>query len=170
MTSRYLRKSQSKNRLKCSRRARVYRLVIIMSNGGLPKTSLGQPSELRWFWHWDRRRASPTSACAAKLIGLYLSIQKTSQIYQAKLRTARSSTLLELQFVARTADPARKLAPWVLNASFIAPHFPLITPQEYWETYPHEEVDMPATAFGPHLKISLLFCAESAGFNKTRLG
>jgi hypothetical protein len=97
MTSRYLRKSQSKNRLKCSRRTRFYHLVIIMSNGGLPKTSLGQPSELRWFWHWDRRRASPTSACAAKLIGLYLSIQKTSQIYQAKLWTARFSTLTSIR-------------------------------------------------------------------------
>lgn len=56
---------------------------------------------------------------------------------------------VELKSLGYISDPARKQAPWVLNASFIAPHFPLITPQEYWETYPHDEIDLPATAFEP---------------------
>ena len=40
-------------------------------------------------------------------------------------------------------DPARKRQPWVLNASFIAPHFPLVVPQKYWDLYPLEEIDLP---------------------------
>ena len=56
---------------------------------------------------------------------------------------------VEAKSLAYLSDPARKQAPWILNASFIAPHFPLITPQEYWEAYPHDEIDIPATAFEP---------------------
>lgn len=40
-------------------------------------------------------------------------------------------------------DPARKDKPWALNASFIAPHFPLIAPQKYWDMYPVEDMDLP---------------------------
>lgn len=40
-------------------------------------------------------------------------------------------------------DPARKRQPWVLNASFIAPHFPLIVPQRFWDLYPLGEIDLP---------------------------
>lgn len=39
--------------------------------------------------------------------------------------------------------PERKERPWALNASFIAPHFPFIVPQEYWDRYPPEAVDLP---------------------------
>ena len=45
-----------------------------------------------------------------------------------------------LQFMA---DPARREAPWALNAGFIAPHFPLVCPEEYWEMYPHDQIDLP---------------------------
>lgn len=40
-------------------------------------------------------------------------------------------------------DPARRQRPWVLNASFIAPHFPLVAPQRFWDLYPPESVDLP---------------------------
>lgn len=40
-------------------------------------------------------------------------------------------------------DPARQEQPWALNVSFIAPHFPLIVPQHYWDMYPPDEVDLP---------------------------
>ena len=31
----------------------------------------------------------------------------------------------------------------LLNAGFIAPHFPLVCPEEYWEMYPHDQIDLP---------------------------
>jgi choline-sulfatase len=33
--------------------------------------------------------------------------------------------------------------PWALNASFIAPHFPFIAPEQYWDRYAPEDVDLP---------------------------
>lgn len=40
-------------------------------------------------------------------------------------------------------DPARRDKPWILNASFIAPHFPLIVPDEFYSLYSPEQVDLP---------------------------
>jgi choline-sulfatase len=45
-------------------------------------------------------------------------------------------------------DPERKNRPWALNASFIAPHFPFIVPQQYWDLYPPEAVDLPRSRPG----------------------
>ncbi len=48
-------------------------------------------------------------------------------------------------------DPARQTKPWALNASFIAPHFPLVAPQRFWDMYPPEEIDLPIIPEG-HLE------------------
>jgi len=40
-------------------------------------------------------------------------------------------------------DPDR---PWVLFASFVAPHYPLICPQEFYDLYPLDQVDAPDLA------------------------
>ena len=48
-------------------------------------------------------------------------------------------------------DPARKEQPWALNASFIAPHFPLVVPQRYWDLYPLDTIDLPNIPSG-HLE------------------
>ena len=40
-------------------------------------------------------------------------------------------------------DPVRQARPWALNVSFIAPHFPLIAPQRFWDMYPPAEMDLP---------------------------
>ena len=40
-------------------------------------------------------------------------------------------------------DPARGDRPWALNVSFIAPHFPFIVPQRFWDMYPPNRIDMP---------------------------
>ncbi|MCY3718240.1 MAG: sulfatase-like hydrolase/transferase [Anaerolineaceae bacterium] len=39
--------------------------------------------------------------------------------------------------------PARADRPWALNVSFIAPHFPFIVPQRFWDMYPPGRIDMP---------------------------
>jgi choline-sulfatase len=51
--------------------------------------------------------------------------------------------LVEEQALAYLRDPARKTQPWALNVSFIAPHFPLVVPQRFWELYPLDTIDMP---------------------------
>jgi len=64
---------------------------------------------------------------------------------------ARAGTTVEIEVddqaeaaaLAYLADPARQEQPWALNVSFIAPHFPLIVPQPYWDMYPEEAVDLP---------------------------
>lgn len=40
-------------------------------------------------------------------------------------------------------NPSRKDKPWCINASFIAPHFPLIAPQRFWDLYPLDQIDLP---------------------------
>ena len=45
--------------------------------------------------------------------------------------------------LAYLRDPERKNKPWCINASFIAPHFPLIAPQRFWDMYPLDEIDLP---------------------------
>ena len=45
-------------------------------------------------------------------------------------------------------DPARRDRPWALNVSFIAPHFPLIAPQRFWDMYPLAEMDLPVIPDG----------------------
>jgi choline-sulfatase len=49
----------------------------------------------------------------------------------------------ETAALAYLRDPARKGQPWALNVSFIAPHFPLIVPQPYWDMYPLDQIDLP---------------------------
>jgi choline-sulfatase len=39
-------------------------------------------------------------------------------------------------------DPARRAGPWAACVSFIAPHFPLIAPTEYWDRY-DGDIDLP---------------------------
>ena len=40
-------------------------------------------------------------------------------------------------------DSARQEQPWALNVSFIAPHFPLVVPQRFWDLYPLKDIDLP---------------------------
>ncbi len=40
-------------------------------------------------------------------------------------------------------DSARRKKPWALNVSFLAPHFPLVVPQRFWDLYPLDHVDLP---------------------------
>ena len=40
-------------------------------------------------------------------------------------------------------DPARQQRPWALNVGFIAPHFPLVVPQRFWDLYPLDQIDLP---------------------------
>ncbi|MBN3561045.1 sulfatase-like hydrolase/transferase [Aliamphritea spongicola] len=40
-------------------------------------------------------------------------------------------------------DASETAKPWVLFSSFVAPHYPLIAPQKYYDMYPPESVDMP---------------------------
>ena len=58
---------------------------------------------------------------------------------------------VEAAALAYLRDPARRDAPWVLNASFIAPHFPFIVPQRFWDRYPVDKIDLPVIPPG-HLE------------------
>ena len=51
--------------------------------------------------------------------------------------------LVEERALGYLRDPARKENPWALNVSFIAPHFPLVVPERYFNMYPLDEIDMP---------------------------
>ena len=53
--------------------------------------------------------------------------------------------------MAYLRNPARKNQPWALNVSFIAPHFPLVVPQRFWDMYPLDEIDLPEIPEG-HLE------------------
>jgi len=51
--------------------------------------------------------------------------------------------LVEERAVDFLRDPARGEQPWALNASFIAPHFPLVVPERFFDLYPPDQIDMP---------------------------
>jgi len=48
-------------------------------------------------------------------------------------------------------DPLRKERPWALDVGFIAPHFPLVVPERYWQMYSPDDVDLPILPAG-HLE------------------
>ena len=51
--------------------------------------------------------------------------------------------LVQVKALEFLRDSARHDKPWALNASFIAPHFPLIAPKRFWDMYPLDEIDLP---------------------------
>ena len=51
--------------------------------------------------------------------------------------------LVEERALDYLRDPARKQQPWALNASFIAPHFPLVVPERFFNLYPLDQIDLP---------------------------
>ena len=60
--------------------------------------------------------------------------------------------LAEEQALTYLRDPVRKesaLGPQ--RVSFIAPHFPLVVPQRFWDLYPLDEIDLPEIPEG-HLE------------------
>lgn len=67
------------------------------------------------------------------------------------LRTIGPGTTPELEVdddvEAKSVDYIRSKAdsdePWVLVSSYIAPHFPFVAPQKYWDMYDPDAVDMP---------------------------
>ena len=59
--------------------------------------------------------------------------------------------LVEARALEYLRDPARKDQPWALNASFIAPHFPLVVPERFFNLYPLDEIDLPEIPQG-HLE------------------
>ena len=59
--------------------------------------------------------------------------------------------LVEEQAITYLRETDRKNQPWALNVSFIAPHFPLVVPQRFWDLYPIDEIDMPNVPDG-HLE------------------
>lgn len=75
-------------------------------------------------------------------------------VYQAGPGTTKEIEVddeVEAATLAYLRDPARKEQPWAINASFIAPHFPLVAPQQYWDLYLPEEMDLPTMPPG-HLE------------------
>ena len=51
--------------------------------------------------------------------------------------------LAEAAAIAYLRDTARQEQPWALDVSFIAPHFPLVVPQRFWDLYPLDKIDLP---------------------------
>ena len=51
--------------------------------------------------------------------------------------------LVEEKALEYLRDPAREQQPWALNASFIAPHFPLVVPERFFDLYPLDRIDLP---------------------------
>lgn len=59
--------------------------------------------------------------------------------------------LVEERALAYLREPGREDQPWALNVSFIAPHFPLVVPERFFDLYPLDQIDMPEIPSG-HLE------------------
>ena len=55
----------------------------------------------------------------------------------------RVDDLAETEAIEYLRETERRDQPWALNVSFIAPHFPLVVPQRFWDLYPPDEIDLP---------------------------
>lgn len=78
--------------------------------------------------------------------GIVPAKQPWHEVYEAGAGSTEELVVDELvqeKALEYLRDPARKDKPWALNASFIAPHFPLIAPQKYWDMYPVADMDLP---------------------------
>jgi len=67
-------------------------------------------------------------------------------LYQAGAGTTEEieiDDLVENQAIEYLREPARKDQPWALNVSLIAPHFPLVVPQRFFNLYPLDKIDLP---------------------------
>lgn len=54
------------------------------------------------------------------------------------------------QWLTETSENSDQ-QPWVLFVSFIAPHFPLIVPQKYYDLYPLDDIALPKAADGMYM-------------------
>jgi choline-sulfatase len=74
-----------------------------------------------------------------------------SQAGPGETREIAADDQAESAALAYLRDPDRHRQPWALNVSFLAPHFPLVVPEPYWNRYPPEAVDLPVIPEG-HLQ------------------
>ena len=51
--------------------------------------------------------------------------------------------LVEEKATAYLQKAKNSSKPWALNVSFIAPHFPLVAPPQFWDLYPLDQIDLP---------------------------
>jgi len=56
--------------------------------------------------------------------------------------------------------------PWALMVSFVAPHFPLIAPDEFFELYSDQDLDLPSDVLGAWDHPSVHVFRESFGINR----
>ncbi len=59
----------------------------------------------------------------------------------AAIRNDRNVTAAAVNWL--TTEAAQATAPWTLYVNWIAPHFPLVVPQEYFDRYPLEAINLP---------------------------
>jgi len=59
----------------------------------------------------------------------------------------RAVTAATVEWLER--ESPQLTVPWTLHVSWIAPHFPLIAPQEYFDLYPLDAIDLSATGMEP---------------------
>lgn len=71
---------------------------------------------------------------------------------------------VEAAALAYLRDPARREQPWALNAGFIAPHFPLVVPQCYWDLYADKDIDLPLIPEGHLDRQHLVYQRMRAAF------
>lgn len=65
----------------------------------------------------------------------------TTPVIEADERAAEAG----IRYIREHADAAQ---PWLLNVSFVAPHFPFIAPQRFWDQYPIDTIDLPTIPDG----------------------
>lgn len=102
-----------------------------------------------------------------------------SEIDRAGAGTAQHTKVddaVEAAAIEYLRDAARSTSPWAACVSFIAPHFPLIAPQEYWDRY-DGDIDLPDEPAGslesrpPYItRMATMFGFEEYGPDAVRRG
>lgn len=69
----------------------------------------------------------------------------TDRFYEPEIDEGRMETSVERtdEAISWLRDEAPDDRPWTLYLSYQPPHFPLTAPEEYWELYPPNEMDLP---------------------------
>ena len=126
-----------------------------MSSSPASSTLAGRTSITASSGSW---RATFTPSVIIRFIswddGIIPAEQPWHEVYQAgpgSTEELEVDDLVQARALDYLREPARQDRPWALNVSFIAPHFPYIAPQRFWDMYPPDEMDLPELPDG-HLE------------------
>jgi choline-sulfatase len=124
------------------------------------------PANFAWTVDWSQgREFRPTNLTMAPVIESGAAVRTMQMDYDEEVAFHGVQALYDL---ARALDER----PFMLTVSFTQPHSPFVAPEEFWDLYNHEDIELPAVPEIPldekdHLSRNLHYCQARHLFTVT---